>query len=73
MNKTSRGTDKDKNRDRDREEVNRRLAQQGIEGEVNLYGVGDNNMDKPKSFRRGANLPGKELGPNSAILRTLRI
>lgn len=67
MNKTSRDKDRDKEKIREKEEINRRLAQQGIEGEVTLYGTADNNMDKPKSFRRGANLPGKYPGSNSGI------
>jgi hypothetical protein len=53
---------------KDMGEVKRRLGKQGVDmSNVEMYGSGDNRMDKPTSFRRGANLPG--TGTHRVITR----
>ena len=47
---------------KDMGDVKRRLGKQGVDtSNVEMYGSGENRMDKPTSFRRGANLPGDAL------------
>jgi hypothetical protein len=47
---------------KDMGDVKRRLGKQGVDtSNVEMYGSGEYRMDKPTSFRRGANLPGDAL------------
>jgi hypothetical protein len=55
---------------KDMGDVKRRLGKQGVDtSNVEMYGSGENRMDKPTSFRRGANLPGIAYSTHRVIMR----